>query len=64
MGPVPLVCESYLSAFSFFVFVLSPPVSDLLILLGIAMSDFRIIFPSDNSTVEVDEFIVLLFSSL
>ena len=32
--------------------------------LGIAMSDFRIIFPSDNSTVEVDEFIILLFSSL
>ena len=32
--------------------------------LGIAISDFRIIFPSDNFTVEVDEFMVLLLSSL
>ena len=32
--------------------------------IGIAMSDFRIIFPSDNLTVEVEEFIILLFSSL
>ena len=28
------------------------------------MSFFRIIFPSDNSAVEVDEFLILLFSSL
>ena len=32
--------------------------------LGIAMSDFCMIFPSDNSTVEVDEFIIFLLSSL
>ena len=31
---------------------------------GIAVSSFRIIFPSDNSSVEVDEFIILLISSL
>ena len=31
--------------------------------LGIAMSVFCIIFPSDNSTVEVDEFIILLLNS-
>ena len=32
--------------------------------LGIAISDFRIIFPSENSTVEVDEFMIFLLSSL
>ena len=43
------------------------PIKDLILAdfdLGIAISDFRNIFPSDNSTVEVDEFIIFLLGSL
>ena len=43
------------------------PLKDLILAefdLGIAISDFRIISPSDSSTVEVDEFIIFLLSSL
>ena len=32
--------------------------------LGIAMTDFLIIFPSDNSTVVLDVFIIFWFNSL
>ena len=43
------------------------PLKDLIVDefdLGIWISDFRNFFSSDNSTVEVDEFINFLFSSL
>ena len=41
------------------------PLKDLVFAeFDLAISDFRIIFPSDNSSVEVDDFIIFLISSL